>query len=55
MREADERVVRALVEPDVVIFAGAHARDLEVAALDQAERVVELDRSVAACAAGAAP
>ena len=41
--EADERVLRALVEPDVGDLAGPHARDLEVAALDQPEGVVELD------------
>src|SRR3954447_454355 len=41
--EADERVLRAAVELDVGDLPGAHARDLEVAALDEPEGVVELD------------
>jgi len=41
--KADERVLRAAVELDLRDLAGAHARDLQVATLDEPERVVELD------------
>jgi hypothetical protein len=41
--ESDERVARLAIELEVGDLARAHAGDLEVAALDQAEGVVELD------------
>jgi hypothetical protein len=41
--EADQRVLGALVELDGGDLARAHAGDLEIAALDEAEGVVELD------------
>ena len=47
--EVDERLVRLLVDLEVLDRARAHARDLQVGALDEAERVVEHDRVAAAC------
>ncbi len=51
--EVDQRVLGPLVELDLRDLARAHAGDLHVAALDEAERVVELDRELAALSSGA--